>query len=213
MVRFSSNAKRPKAVVKHNSPAISKEAPPTIQSTKQKQHRNRTISAFTGHAHTRSLPSNPHQISVIPEIGLTSEQAIKRLIEEIDRVLLKHEKSKKNQICLLPFLRYFSLFLISIWKQQKTWSFGLFCSLISGFEAFFIEFLEKNNSNRSVSNSIKEIRNNLRKLDKSILSGTIQPNSLYSTVSTLNHKTVTKYFFCLELQCANVIGYKLYTCH
>lgn len=186
MVRFSSNVKRPKAVVKQNQPVISKEAPPTIQIPKQKQPRNR-VNSYYGHAHSRSLPSNPHQISFIQEIGLSSGQAIKKLIEEIDRILLKHKSAKKTlkAFDIIPLLRYSSILLlaiVSLWKRENL-SFGLFCSFILCCEIFFIEIIEAKRGSTVVSNSIREIRNNLRKLDKLLLSGTIQPNSLYSLVN------------------------------
>ena len=190
MVRYGSNVKRPKSVIiKQNFPVLSKEAPTSTstQSSKQKL-RNRNTSIY-GHHHTPSLslPSNPHHLPVINEIGLTSTQAIKKLIEEIDRILKEPNTQKMKRTRMSSMLRYFSLISFSIrslWKLEN-FTFGIFCAGLLLSELILIEFIEKINVENSVKNSIKEIRNKLRKLDKSLLSNRSDPYALVRTSVTL----------------------------
>lgn len=194
MVRFSSNLKRPKVVAKQSVPLLSKEAPSISTLPKSK------ASQILGlHAHARSLPNSPHVASItVHEIGLSTDQAVRKLIEEIDRVLhLKTRLTFNSRIKLTSFLRYATLFALTISN------FGLFCGFILLFELIFIELIEKKRMKSSVPDSMKEIRNKLRRIDKKLLSN--DPNyleSLYSTVHKL-YKFINIYslFRCLRFLC------------
>lgn len=177
MVRFSSNLKRPKAISKQSSSLLSKEAPTTNISSQQRILKNYS------HAHTRSLPSNSSAVAVVvQEIGLTSEQALKKLIEEIDR-LLKEKPFQLEQKQNFT-LRYSSLLLLATWSIVKfgNWSLGLFCIVVLFMEFFLIEIIEKRRATEAVRNSIKKIRKKMRQMDKSLLAGSLDLETLYSIV-------------------------------
>lgn len=179
MVRFSSNLKRPKVVAKQNAPLLSKEAP--VHASK--------ISQIQGlHSHTRSLPNSHHVSSItVHEIGLSTEHAVRKLIEEIDRVLhLKRLKHSSSRIKLTSFLRYATLLVLTIlplrWSNSS-FQMGLFCGLILISELIFIELIERKRMKSSVPDSMKEIRNKLRRIDKKLLANEANDlESLYTTV-------------------------------
>lgn len=182
MVRFSSNLKRPKAVVKQSTPLLSKEAPASNISAAALHHQKRLQQA--SHSHSRSLPTNSTSVTQQEEIGLSSGQALKKLIEEIDRILKQQYKSSKNNIKSSFILRFASLLLLaalSIFKLRN-WYLGLFCSLVFIIEFFFIEIIEKKRATGVVRDSINEIRKKMRALDKAILAGTVDIDELYSIV-------------------------------
>lgn len=184
MVRFSSNLKRPKAIVKQNSSHLSKEAPTTTAAT----NISRLLQNIS-HTHTRSLPTNSN-VAAVQEIGLTSEQALKKLIEEIDRLLKQKNCSKKAKDRNFN-LRYSSLLLLAGWSisKMKNWSLGLFCLAVLFIEMFFIELIERKRKIGAVKASVEEIRKKMRKLDKSLLAGTADLEALYTTVY-MNRKII-----------------------
>lgn len=208
MVRFSSNVKRPKAVIKQNNPLISKEAPANIGTTSH----NHYPPPHAPHGHSRSLLSN-NEISIIQEIGLSSSQAMKKLIEEIDRLLrdkrpLHTSRPGRN----VPVLRYLSLLTSATWALWKleNWSIGIFCISILAAELLFIEFIERLRAKGAVLGSIKTIRSKLRKLDKSLLSGKSNLDSVYSLVPHTYKTFKFLIIFIVELQCTSVYCHKLH---
>lgn len=183
MVRFSSNLKRSKAVIKQSTPLLSKEAPASNISTAALHHQKRLQQM--SHTHSRSLPTNATAVTHQEEIGLSSGQALKKLIEEIERIL-KQDYSSKNKSNSKFILRFASLLLLaalSIYKLRN-WNLGLFCSLVFVFEFFFIEIIENKRSAGLIRDSINEIRKKMRILDKTVLAGTIDLKELYSIVPT-----------------------------
>jgi len=93
-------------------------------------------------------------------------------------------------------LRFISLLLLAGWSVLKlgNWLLGLFCSIVFIIELFFIEIIERKRADGAIHASIKEIGKKMRELDKSLLSGAIDIESLYSVVLT---KLVFKLlFFC-----------------
>ena len=96
MVRFSSNLKRPKVVAKQSGPLISKEAPVIPHFQNQKFHKFAVqqitkLSTITHDPYRRArIPSS----ITVHEIGLSTGQAVKKLIEEIDQFFkLNHWKN------------------------------------------------------------------------------------------------------------------------
>ena len=184
MVRFSSNLKRPKVVVKQNVPLMSKEAPSNFTFAQSK------FSQFTiNHGHTRSTPTSPNVSSIlVQEIGLSTGQAVKKLIKEIDRILKLYpiKRPSNSFTAKLSFLlRYASLLTLTILSQCANFSsqMGLFSGFILISEYIFIELMEKKRMNSSVPNSMKAIRNKLRTIDKSLLVDSLDLDSLYTTVA------------------------------
>lgn len=168
MVKFSSNLKRPKVVSKQTGPFVSKEAPPNY-----KLHQN--------HSLTRSLPSSPHSSSiVVQEIGLSTGQAVKKLIEEIDRILQIKRNHFNYKFNINQFLRYFSLLTMTVFSRED--NVGWFYGFILFSEVIFIELIERRRRASSVPDSMKEIKKKLRLIDKSILSETIDLDNVYSQV-------------------------------
>lgn len=183
MVRFSSNLKRPKAIIQQKYPFLSKEAPVFNQKHQQREQRAYNVS----HSHSHSLPANyAVGATIVEEIGLTSEQALKKLIGELDRILKQKSTFKTIDQKSGFTLRYFSLFVFASWSLFKlgNWRLSLFCGLILALEIGLIEFIEKKRSAGAVRSSIKEIREKLRKIDKSLLSGSIDLDTLYSLVTS-----------------------------
>lgn len=192
MVRFSSNLKRPKAIAKQNNLHLSKEAPTTAA--------NRLLQNIS-HMHSRSLPTNSN-VAAVQEIGLSSGQALKKLIEEIDR-LLKMKNSFKRENDRHYNWRYSSLLLLAGWSifKLKNWSLGFFCFVVFFLEIFFIEIIEKKRANGAVSTSIREIRKKMRNLDKSLLAGTVDLEKLYSTVKERMTSKNCNLFIFRNLKC------------
>lgn len=186
MVRFSSNLKRPKVVAKQSGPLISKEAPviSTFPKSKVSQIRGATNHQII-HNHTRSLPTSPHPSSItVHEIGLSTGQAVKKLIEEIDRVLQIKPLRKLNETKLSGLLRQFCLLVLtvlSLWTDPSR-ILGLFCGFILIAEFIFVELMERKRMNNSVPDSIKEIRSKLRRIDKQLLAESLDLEALYTTV-------------------------------
>ena len=186
MVRFSSNLKRPKVVAKQSFPLISKEAPTTSTFSKSKLSQIHQIN----HTHTRSLPTSPHASSIIVhEIGLSTGQAVKKLIEEIDRVLQlkpnKLELSFKMKLSfLLRCLSLLTLTVLSLWTNSSR-KMGLFCGFMLISEFIFIELMERKRMKTSVPDCMKEIRSKLRRIEMNVLAETIDLEALYTTVRTM----------------------------
>lgn len=196
MVKFSSNVKRPKALLKQNSKHLSKEAPVLHHKETLKQRAinyNSDTSTFTSsnphsshsHSHARSLPSNP-RVSVIEEVGLASSTAIKALIEEIDKCLSNSSTRRivLNDISgIVLLIRYLNLLVMTIWGfRSLNWSLFAFSGSFLLLELIFVELIEGTRKIQVIPKAIKRIRSKLRKLDKSLLSGSVNLDELYRSV-------------------------------
>ena len=212
MVKFNSNLKRPKVVIKQTTPLLSKEAPSANISTSNLSHQKRLQQI--SHSHSRSLPTNSGIVKQ-DEIGLSSGQALKKLIDEIDRILKQHEPFK-NKDNLNYILRYASLLLLAglnIFKQENLY-LGLFCFLVFLVEFVFIERIEKKRAVSTVRSSIKEIRHKMRILDKAFLARKINLDELYAIVlNRIYNRSIVIFLLFVEFKSSSFFCYKLHASH
>ena len=197
MVRFGSNLKRPKTISRHvvnKEPALAINVTrSTYKSSENQQHQHqpqqiRQRHAVQNRANEPEHPSNTEISTVL--MGLTSGQAIKKLIEEIDRLLKEQARKQKytgiDQTVVLLVLRYLCILLLTIRSfslRALNRPIGIFFGSLLLLEILFIEFVERRRKRNSITWAIEQIKNELKKLDKALLTGKTSLNSLYELVN------------------------------
>ena len=207
MVRSGSNSKRVKSNLKHH---YSQEAPANLnfystpKATAAKKGFNLSNSNYGNHSHSHSLSLAPHHFS--ETIGLSSSQAIKRLVEEIDRIIAN---KKRNDDFLIKLelksgLRYALLIILSSIYVNRGGSFGWVCLAVLVTEIVFIEIIEKRRKRIETVSAVEAVRAKLRAMDKSLLAGTLQAESIYS-IKVISYQLYSEFIYAYIIRFLYII--------
>lgn len=153
------------------------------------------------HAHSRSLPTAASAHDVSSGAGLSTSDALRALVGELDR-LVAADTSRKwpslrqlfSDASLAAILRHVSLLvlLLAAIRGRRVDAF-VYVVVLASLELFLVEGVWRRQRKFALCNALRDIRNELRALDKASLSGAMRPEQLYHTDVKVPLSTAVSY--------------------